>query len=644
MASLYKPTIVSYRLPNGSTRTPEGERVTKDTPGAVKHTRKAKKWYGKFKGANGKEQRKPLSANKTTARNKLVSLIKKAKKDRKALKDGNTSRAMKFEAHGKRPLAEHLADWERCLVADGATPKHVRQTVACARRVLDGCGFAFIADVAASAVQTYLAGLREYGKSTQALDPPQEWYTRKELASALGVTVKAVTSLVRHHRLEAKGNGKARRYPRATAEALRALRTRGRSIKTSNLYLDAVKQFAAWLVTDKRTAENVLDHLSGGNVKLDRRHDRRALPIGELRAVIGAARRSTQTFRGMAGPDRAMIYSVACASGFRAEEMSTLRPTAFDLDGELPTVTLSAENAKNGRTAVQPLPADVVKELRTYLEDRPVDLAVWPGLWFKKAAEMLRIELDACGIPYAVEGPDGPLYADFHALRHSYVALLEKSGATLKEAMQLARHSDPKLTMAVYGRAQLNDLSAAVGKLPTLLGNPAAPAQEQTTLAATGTDGGSAPFCTSFAPEVDSGCVQLMIRDGANCKIDRPPPDHNPLQRKEVEGEIGQLIGTEGNSPSRTRTYNKPVNSRLLYRLSYRGMRPSCLRKTAPKTSRSIHFSSSFGTASQGEILAHPASSTANECGSPAGNAFPSGQYSPLTARAGGHRTAEIPN
>jgi hypothetical protein len=45
-----------------------------------------------------------------------------------------------------------------------------------------------------------------------------------------------------------------------------------------------------------------------------------------------------------------------------------------------------------------------------------------------------------------------------HALRHSHIALLDRSGATLKEAMQLARHSDPKLTMAVYGRAQLHDL------------------------------------------------------------------------------------------------------------------------------------------------------------------------------------------
>jgi integrase len=85
---------------------------------------------------------------------------------------------------------------------------------------------------------------------------------------------------------------------------------------------------------------------------------------------------------------------------------------------------------------------------------------------------MLRIDLDAVGIPYAVEGPDGPLYADFHALRHSFVALLDKASVSLKQAMQLARHSDPKLTMARYGRATLHDLGGAVEKLPDLTAQP----------------------------------------------------------------------------------------------------------------------------------------------------------------------------
>src|ERR1700751_2385666 len=111
---------------------------------------------------------------------------------------------------------------------------------------------------------------------------------------------------------------------------------------------------------------------------------------------------------------------------------------------------------------------------------------------------MLRIDLDAPGIPYVVDGPDGPLYADFHALRHSYIALLEKSGATLKEAMQLARHSDPKLTMAVYGRAQLHDLGEAVRRLPALLEGPAKSAPAR---AATGTgEESSASEPSSFPP------------------------------------------------------------------------------------------------------------------------------------------------
>jgi integrase len=71
---------------------------------------------------------------------------------------------------------------------------------------------------------------------------------------------------------------------------------------------------------------------------------------------------------------------------------------------------------------------------------------------------MLRLDREAAGIPHVAEGPDGPSFADFHALRHSFIALLDRSGATLKEAMQLARHSAPKLTMAVYGPAQLNEM------------------------------------------------------------------------------------------------------------------------------------------------------------------------------------------
>lgn len=56
------------------------------------------------------------------------------------------------------------------------------------------------------------------------------------------------------------------------------------------------------------------------------------------------------------------------------------------------------------------------------------------------------------------------------------------------KAMQLARHSDPKLDTAVYGRAQLHDLGRAVERLPSLLSGPAF--SSTAALAATGTGRG----------------------------------------------------------------------------------------------------------------------------------------------------------
>src|SRR5262249_62048585 len=121
--------------------------------------------------------------------------------------------------------------------------------------------------------------------------------------------------------------------------------------------------------------------------------------------------------------------------------------------------------------------------------------------WSHNAAEMPHIAVDVAGTPDAVEGSDGrTLYADFHSLRHSFIALLDRSGATLKEAMQLARHSDPKLTMAVYGRAHLHDLGAAVGRLPSV--RPVGPDADAAEARATGTDG---PACSGLAQATDSG-------------------------------------------------------------------------------------------------------------------------------------------
>ena len=58
--------------------------------------------------------------------------------------------------------------------------------------------------------------------------------------------------------------------------------------------------------------------------------------------------------------------------------------------------------------------------------------------------------------------------ADFHALRHTYLSRLGRSGASAKVMQRLARHSTVELTLGRYTHAGLFDLKSAVGKLPAL--------------------------------------------------------------------------------------------------------------------------------------------------------------------------------
>ncbi len=562
MASLFKPTIISYRLANGSTRATDGQRVTKDTPGAVRHERKAKKWYGRFTDAQGEKQRVPLSTKRDVAQQMLGNLIEK----REQTKAGNVD---PFEDHRNRPLTKHLDEWEKTLTADGITGRHVRHLVGCVRRMFKACKFNFIRDLAASRVIIQLDNLRRRKSETPVVQVPTgaEWFTKKELATLLGVTLPAVTALVRRHRLAARGNGKARRFPRATAEALLSLRSRGRGVRTSNFHLAAAKQFTRWLVKDRRAAADPFRHLAGGNVKLDPRHQRRALTEEELRRLLVTAAASMKVYRGLSGPDRRALYLAAMTTGFRAGELSVLVPERFALGADPPTIVLRPEDTKNGQGVVQPIPPEVAEALRFYLQGKPARVAVWPGSWVEKPVEVLRRDLDAAGIPYVVEGADGtPLYADFHALRHTFIALLDKAGATLKEAMQLARHSDPKLTMAVYGRAQLHDLGAAVDRLPSMIDGPSG---EKENLLATGTDVADvAPFCPRFVPTADVERFEMITHERTGREIVRNTDDPNPLLLQGVEAVCASLITIDESAPCRTRTYNPLIKSQLLCQLS----------------------------------------------------------------------------
>jgi len=388
------------------------------------------------------------------------------------------------EEHARRPLADHMKDYAAALEARGGTDDHIRLTTGRVSALFAGCGFVLPLDTDAGKAAEWLNGLRRDAPAVEL--PARDTFTPAEAARLLGISGAAVRSAVKRLGLAASGTGKARRFPRATVEALVTRAGKGHGPETVNHYVRAVRGFFRWLVRARRIGSNPLDTLGLVNAAVDVRRARRELAADELHRLFVAARDSGRSYRGLAGRDRFHLYLLAAGTGFRACALSNLTPADFDL-GAAPAVTLAARFNKSGRTKVQPLPADVAAALRVYLTGKPANVPVWGGTWARdrRGAEMLRIDLETAGIAYSVEGSDGPEYADFHSLRHSYLTLGGRSGIDLRTLQELAGHSKPELT-ARYSHRRPHDLAGAVDKLPELV--PPTRKAAEIPLRLTGTD------------------------------------------------------------------------------------------------------------------------------------------------------------
>ena len=68
-------------------------------------------------------------------------------------------------------------------------------------------------------------------------------------------------------------------------------------------------------------------------------------------------------------------------------------------------------------------------------------------------------------------------YADFHALRKTFITNLSRAGVVPKMAQSLARHSDINLTMNTYTMLGVYDQASAVEALPPIPQTATAAAQ-----------------------------------------------------------------------------------------------------------------------------------------------------------------------
>jgi len=322
-------------------------------------------------------------------------------------------------AAASKPLSEHLKNFRVALVAKGNTTGHVKKTISRISRTIQGCGFKSWSDLSASRIQHFLAGLRNNGNRIGA--------------------------------------------------------------QTFNYYLQAIKQFANWMVDERRASENPLSHLKSVNTQSDKRRMRRPLEPDEMRLLLTSTHNGPERMK-IPGPERAMLYRVAVETGLRLNELRSLTKDSFDF--AQCTVTVKAAYSKHRREDTLPLRRDTAATLKEFLKNK---LPHMPALRVPKRgheARVFKADLEAAGISYVDEAGR---YADFHSLRHTTGSMLAASGAHPKVVQSIMRHSDINLTMSRYTHVLRGQESEAIAALPDL----SVPTKQEkvATGVATGTDG-----------------------------------------------------------------------------------------------------------------------------------------------------------
>ena len=386
----------------------------------------------------GRKTRSTGTTDKRTAQRLLDRWVAAEALRREGLHDPSDER---FRDEGARPIEDHLAEWRDHLTRKGSTPKHAQRSHGLAKRLIDATKAERLPELSAEAVHRQITDRLESGASS----------------------------------------------PR-TCQAMRT----------------AIKGFSRWAHRTRRTREDLMLGLPA-IAQTERRYERRALSTEEAALLIETTE-GAPAWRQITGPERAMLYRTAAGTGFRRAELRALRVRDFHLDGDRPFIRLEAGKAKNRKTTAQPIRLDLAAMLADFLDGRKRDARALRV--HEQTAAMMRLDLRRAKARWvkattdpaerrqrlrdaflaAVDG-DGRVL-DFHSWRSTYITGLVRSGASVKVTQQLARHSTPTLTLNLYGKLGIHDLTGALEALPAI----ATPteAEDREDLLATGTEARSA--------------------------------------------------------------------------------------------------------------------------------------------------------
>jgi integrase len=384
----------------------DGVRVSSRTPGAKSKIEYSKKWYGQGIPGMPRNKRVPLDVNKSTSFRMLDEIVRNAE-------SGSTYNPKSKKVSLNELLVQFESDAKLGLASKGRRTKPNQSQLSLLmqrlRTIIDGCGWRTVDDVNSG---------------------------ERKLAQYLSGRVE---------------------LPRSSG---------GLSHQSAVFYLAAAKRFAYWLSSIGYPVRSTcFSKIPGFDPANNRTHARRDISPEELGRLLEAARQS-RILGGLSGVDRYHLYLMAFSTGFRAGELASLTPRNFDFTEGNPQVVLHGKNAKNKKTTKQPIPRSVANELKAFVEMKNPHEAVWPGSWKVTPVRILKDDLKAAGIAYRIETPEGPRYADFHSLRHSFITVMSKVPSIGVKVLQvLSRHSDPRLTMAVYSHVNESELKDSVNQI-----------------------------------------------------------------------------------------------------------------------------------------------------------------------------------
>lgn len=268
----------------------------------------------------------------------------------------------------------------------------------------------------------------------------------------------------------------------------------GKSNRTINCHVGALKAMLNWAVSAGLIAENPIRHFKPLRYgEADMRHVRRALSDEEIDAFLAAARTDDDDQAAYAAADltiasgtkgapyeerprrqrvpQRLLWTALLETGARWSELTST--TWADLDRANLTLRLRATTTKSGKSRVIPLRHELADELwalraihqrvrqrmiqagdRVFVTPEASD---WPRET-TGARRILHRVLDLAGIPRRTA--DGVL--DIHALRHSAASRMARHGVPMIVTARVLGHASIELTAKVYSHLGVEDLRVAV--------------------------------------------------------------------------------------------------------------------------------------------------------------------------------------